>query len=312
MRFGAVTGNFGTFGADPGVDGCLAVAEAAERLGYDSVWVHDHVVMPSGVRSRYLYNDTGASPFRVDQHIYDPLTVMGAIAARTRRVEIGTSVLVIPYRNPLVLAKELATIDCISHGRVVLGAGVGWMAEEFTALGIDALWADRGRVTDEYLEVCRTLWTQDGPSSFHGRWVHFDDIGALPRPVRRPHIPIWIGGKTPAAFRRVARLGDGYHSVASTPGELAAEVAAVGVEMDRAGRDPASLEVSMLWAFVTIDSRQHLLDLLGAYRDAGLHHLVGTPWLHARTPAELHPRDRLAATLENLELVATEILPAVR
>ena len=136
MEFGALTGNFGNFGDVPGVDGCLAVADAAERLGYDSVWVHDHVIMPSNVTSTYLYNDSGASPFSTAQYIYDPLVLMAAIGARTARVAIGTSVLVVPYRNPLVLAKQLSTIDCISHGRVILGIGVGWMAEEFAALGI--------------------------------------------------------------------------------------------------------------------------------------------------------------------------------
>src|ERR1700760_3071576 len=121
MRFGVVTGNFGTYGEDPGVDGCLAVADEAERLGFDSVWVHDHVIMPSDVESKYLYNATGDSPFRVDQYIYDPLAVMAAIGARTSRVGIGTSVLIVPYRNPLVLAKTLSTIDRISRGRVILG-----------------------------------------------------------------------------------------------------------------------------------------------------------------------------------------------
>ena len=217
MQVGALVGNFGTYDEDPGVDGCLAVADEAERLGYDSVWVHDHVVMPTGVTSRYLYNETGDSPFRPEQFIYDPITVMAAIAGRTARVGIGTSVLIVPYRNPLVLAKELATIDRISHGRVVLGIGVGWMREEFDALGIDDLWSHRGAVTDEFMAACIDLWTQDGPSSFDGRWVHYRDIGANPLPVQRPHIPIWVGGKTAAAHRRVARYGTGYHTVASTP-----------------------------------------------------------------------------------------------
>jgi probable F420-dependent oxidoreductase len=312
MEFGVVTGNFGTFGADPGVAGCLAVADAAERLGYDSVWVHDHVVMPSNVTSRYLYNDTGDSPFRVDQHIYDPLAVMAAIGARTSRVRIGTSVLIVPYRNPLVLAKSLATIDQISRGRVILGIGVGWMAEEFVALGIGELWSERGRVTDEFIAVCKDLWTQTGPSSFHGRWVSYDDVGANPRPVQQPHIPIWVGGKTKPALRRVARYGTGYHTVASTPSQIRAEVAAVAVEMERAGRDPAELVVSMLAAFVVASGRDQLVDLIGEYRDAGLHHLVGIPSLRPRDPRGRAPHDRLHDAIEDLEQFAAEVLPAVR
>ncbi len=312
MKFGAVTGNFGTFGEDPGVDGCLAVAEEAERLGYDSVWVHDHVIMPSDVTSRYLYNKTGASPFRVDQFIYDPLAVMAAIGARTSRVGIGTSVLIVPYRNPLVLAKALSTIDRISHGRVILGIGVGWMAEEFAALGITEYWQHRGSVTDEFMSVCIDLWTQDGPSSFDGKWVKYADVGANPLPVQKPHIPIWVGGKTPAAIRRVARYGTGYHTVASTPAQLAEEVAAVKVEMERAGRDPDDLVVSMLAAFFAVAGKEQLIDTLGEYARAGLHHLVGIPSLRTGTLIEMSTHDRLQATIEDLNAFASDVLPAVR
>ncbi len=312
MEFGVTTGNFGTFDEDPGVDGCLAVAVEAERLGFDSVWVHDHVVMPSNVTSTYLYNDTGASPFRVDQYIYDPLAVMAAIGARTSRVGIGTSVLIVPYRNPLVLAKTLSTIDRISHGRVILGIGVGWMEEEFTALGIGEQYAHRGTVTDEYIAVCIDLWTQDGPSSFHGHWVDYDQIGALPLPVQRPHIPIWVGGKTSAAIRRVARYGSGYHTVASSPEQVAAEVAAVHAEMEKAGRDPAELVVSMLWAFVGVEGTEQIIDTIGRYAEAGLHHLVGIPWVEPVHLARLSTADRLTATLDNMVRFADEVLPAVK
>jgi probable F420-dependent oxidoreductase len=311
MQFGALAGNFGTFGEEPGVDGCLAVADAAERLGYDSVWVHDHVVMPAHVTSTYHYTPSGASPFHVAQHIYDPLAVMAAIAARTEQVRIGTSVLIVPYRNPLVLAKSLATIDRIAHGRVVLGIGVGWMAEEFEALGIGDLWAERGLVTDEYMAACIDLWTQDGPSSFDGRFVRYRDVGANPRPVQRPHIPIWVGGKTKPAIRRVARYGSGYHSVASTPAELAVEVAAVRAEVERAGRDPDGIVVSMLAAFVGPRAATELVDLVGAYREAGLHHLVGVPSTRPGPPAA-DPYDRLTEALEDLERFAAEVIPAVR
>jgi probable F420-dependent oxidoreductase len=310
VQFGALVGNFGTYGEDPGVDGCIEVADEAERLGFDSVWVHDHVVMPADVTSRYLYNESGDSPFRPDQFIYDPITVMAAIAARTQRVLIGTSVLIVPYRNPLVLAKELSTIDRISHGRVALGIGVGWMREEFDALGIGDLYERRGAVTDEFMAACIDLWTQDGPSSFDGRWVRYRDVGANPRPVQQPHIPIWVGGKTPAAHRRVARYGSGYHTVASTPEQVAREVAAVRVELERVGRDPDELVVSMLWAFLATDGVQHVIDTIGAYAEAGLHHLVGVPSLTNRQPAD--DQERFAATIEDLQRFAEEVRPSLR
>jgi probable F420-dependent oxidoreductase len=312
MDFGVVVGNFGTFEEDPGVDGCLTVAVEAERLGFDSVWVHDHVVMPSDVTSTYLYNDTGASPFRVDQYIYDPLAVMAAIGAQTSRVGIGTSVLIVPYRNPLVLAKTLSTIDRISHGRVILGIGVGWMEEEFEALGIGDQYPHRGTVTDEYMAACINLWTQEGPSSFQGRWVRYDRVGALPLPVQRPHIPIWVGGKTPVALRRVARYGSGYHTVASSPEQVAAEVAAVHAEMEKVGRDPSELVVSMLWAFAGVEGAEEIIDTVGRYAEAGLHHLVGIPWVEPVSFGRLSAPDRLTATLDNMVRFADEVLPVVK
>jgi probable F420-dependent oxidoreductase len=311
MRVGAAVGNVGNFGSEPGVAGCLSVAEEAERLGYDSVWVHDHVVMPSNVASRYLYNTSGDSPFRTDQYIYDPLAVMAAIAARTSRVQIGTSVLIVPYRNPLVLAKTLATIDQIANGRVVLGIGVGWMAEEFDALGLAELYPQRGRVTDEYIAACIDLWTQDGPSSFAGEWVSYHAIGANPRPVQKPHIPIWVGGKSPPALRRVARYGTGYHAVGSTPDELADEIATVHDAMELAGRDPAELTVSMLWGFLPSGTAEQMIDLIGRYAEAGLHHLVGPPPLQPVRATPEDPHDRLRATLDELRRFATDVLPHI-
>jgi probable F420-dependent oxidoreductase len=312
MQFGVLTGNFGNYGEDPGVDGCLEVAEEAERLGYDSVWVHDHVIMPSDVSSRYLYNDSGASPFVTEQFIYDPLAVMAAIGARTTRVSIGTSVLVVPYRNPLVLAKMLSTIDRISHGRVILGIGVGWMAEEFEALGIADYYPQRGSVTDEFMAVCIDLWTQDGPSSFDGTWVRYDNVGANPLPVQKPHIPIWVGGKTKPAFRRVARYGTGYHTVGSTPAQVAEEVAAVKAEMELAGRDPDEVVVSMLGGFFGVASKEQLIDSLGEYERAGLHHLIGIPSLRQHDLKGLSTKDLLQATLEDMRFFASEVLPTVQ
>jgi probable F420-dependent oxidoreductase len=311
VKVGVDLGNFGVFGADPGVDGCLAVAEEAERLGYDSVWVHDHVVIPSDVTSRYLYNATGDSPFRTDQYIYDPLSVMAAVGARTNRVSIGTSVLIVPYRNPLVLAKSLATIDRISHGRVILGIGVGWMEEEFDALGIVDQYPHRGRVTDEYMAACIDLWTQQGPSSFHGEWVSYQDVGAYPLPVQKPHIPIWVGGKTAPAIRRAARYGAGYHTIGSTPEQLAAEVAAVHEAMERVGRDPGELTVSMLWGLLRSGSAQQRIDLLGEYENAGLHHVVGFPVLEPVPARPSDPHDRLRARIEELQRFAAEVVSAV-
>src|SRR5579884_2770799 len=166
MKLGVAIGNFGQFGKRGGARDLVRIAEAAERLGYDSVWVHDHVVMPADIRARYPYNESGVAGFAWRQDIYDPLAVMAAVAAATERVEIGTSVLIVPYRHPVVLAKMLATLDQIATGGIRLGIGVGWMREEFEALGIAGWYEHRGSVTDEWIAICRALWYGEGPSSF--------------------------------------------------------------------------------------------------------------------------------------------------
>jgi probable F420-dependent oxidoreductase len=278
--------------------------------------VHDHIIMPSGVESKYPYNATGDSPFRVDQFIYDPIATMAAIGARTQRVQIGTSVLVVPYRNPVHLAKELATVDRISHGRIILGIGVGWMAEEFEALGIGDMYKNRGSVTDEWMSVCVNLWTQQGASSFDGKWVRYKDVGANPLPVQKPHIPIWVGGKTPQAWRRVARYGSGYHTITSTPQEVGQEIANVHAEMEKAGRDPKELVVSMLGVGVGVGigtSTARIVDTLGEYGRAGMHHVVGIPWMLGRERlGGDSDHGRLQATLENMAVFASDVLPKVQ
>ncbi|MHB8575822.1 MAG: TIGR03619 family F420-dependent LLM class oxidoreductase, partial [Dehalococcoidia bacterium] len=220
MKIGVPIGNFGAFGKRGTARDQVRVAVAAERLGFDSVWVHDHVVMPMRIRARYPYNDSGEAGFAWRQDIYDPIAMMAALAVATRRVEIGTSVLIVPYRNPVVLAKMIATVDQLAHGRVRLGVGVGWMREEFDALGIGDRYPVRGRVTDEWLAICQALWSGAEPSSFHGRFASFDRIGAFPKPVNG-RIPIWVGGWGDAAARRVARIGNGYQTFTSTPAMVA-------------------------------------------------------------------------------------------
>jgi probable F420-dependent oxidoreductase len=317
MKFGVPIGNFGQFGKRGGARDLVRVAAAAEQLGFDSVWVHDHLVMPARIRARYPYNESGVAGFAWRQDIYDPLTMMSALAVATERVEIGTSVLIVPYRNPLVQAKMLATIDQLAAGRVRLGIGVGWMREEFEALGIGDWYPVRGRVTDEWIAIWKRLWSDEGPSSFSGRFISFEGMGAFPKPVRR-HIPIWVGGWGDVAARRVARLGDGYQTISSTPAMVREQLALVRAEMEKRGRDPGTLEVSMLTGIriggdasavatpVIAGGRQQIIDRLGEYRDAGLHHLIATPRRgNAGPPAP-------DGMIEDMQWLAEEVLPALR
>jgi len=317
MKIGVPIGNFGQFGKRGDAGDLVRIAVAAEQLGFDSVWVHDHVVMPARIRARYPYNDSGVAGFAWRQDIYDPLAMMAAVAAATERVQIGTSVLIVPYRNPLFLAKALATLDQIAHGRIRLGIGVGWMQEEFEALGIADLFPVRGRVTDEYIAVCKLLWSEPGPASFSGRFVSFRDIGAYPKPVNG-HIPILVGGWGDVAARRVARLGDGYQTITSTPAMVAEQLANVRRALEARGRRLEDIEVSMLGGIrlgqapsgavpmLIGGSSAEIIARLKEYEAAGLHHLIATP---RRPSTEPWTPD---AMIEDMRRLAEDVLPAVR
>lgn len=184
------------------------LAEATEALAFDSIWVSDHVFIPYEFGANYPYSATGQLGLQATDHILDPLTTLSFLAGRINRPRLGVSVLIIPYRNPIVTVKMLVTLDVLSGGRVILGAGVGWMPEEFAAL--QASYPDRGRVTDEYLHIFKALCTEEKPV-FEGQHYQLSNIGFYPKPVQKPHPPVWIGGYSHAALRRAVRLGDGWH-----------------------------------------------------------------------------------------------------
>lgn len=316
MKFGVPIGNFGQFGKHGDAGDLVRIAVAAERLGFESVWVHDHLVMPATIRARYPYNERGVAGFAWRQDIYDPLAMLSAVAVATERVELGTSVLIVPYRNPLVLAKMLSTIDQLSRGRVRLGIGVGWMEEEFEALGIGGWYPVRGRVTDEWIAICRRLWSDQAPVSFDGRFISFKKVGGRPTPVNG-RIPIWVGGWGAVAARRVARLGDGYQTISSSPAMVAQQLDLVRQELEKRGRALREIEVSMLGGIrlgespaagpptLIGGSRQEIIDRLGEYQEAGLQHLIATP---RRAGGQLTPD----AMIEDMHQLAEEILPALR
>jgi len=228
----------------------LAMAARADTLGYASVFVTDHIVLPASMaRSVYPYSATRQLPGGAAQDYLEPLALLGALARETKRARLGTSVLVIPYRHPLVTAKILATLDRLSGGRIILGAGVGWLREEFEAVGAPPF-EERGAVTDEYIALMRKTWTTD-PVSFQGRYVRVDNVHALPKPAQPGGIPVWIGGHTDGAVRRAARLGDGWHPLIMRPpglllpDEYAARVRQLKTWAKEAGRDPDSITLTV-------------------------------------------------------------------
>jgi probable F420-dependent oxidoreductase len=227
-------------GANASPEALRTLAQRAEALGFDSLWVADHVVFPRRVRSLYPYAADGGSPFNPDRPVYEPLSVLNFLAGCTERIRLGTHVLIIPYRQPVLTAKVLATLDVLSGGRLILGAGVGWMEEEFEALGAPA-YADRGSVTTEYLWLFKVLWTEEHPE-FNGEHIQVADLGFYPKPLQKPHPPIWIGGHSGPALRRVAEVGDGWMPIGLRPPPLLdlagmeAKVAQLGRLLDQAGR----------------------------------------------------------------------------
>jgi len=216
-------------------DEIVAVAVEAERLGFDGISFPDHVVYPLGHSSRYLYTTDGSTPWDEWMDWPDPFAAMAAVAARTQRLQLLTGILVLPLRHPLLVAKSAATVDVISGGRLGIGTGVGWLREEFEALGLD--YARRGRMTDEAIEVLRRLWTGE-PTAHEGETWSFPELTVRPPAAHR--IPIYVGGKSRAALRRAGRLGDGFMPPVGSEQETAdliAEVERVRVEAGR-GEEP--------------------------------------------------------------------------
>src|SRR2546425_727304 len=222
------------------------LVKRGESLGFASVMIADHLVFPVTIKSRYPHPISGDFPGQGD--VLDQLSLMAFVAAKTTRLRLVMSVMIVPYRNPVLTAKALATIDVLSKGRVTLGVGVGWMREEFEALGAPDF-DRRGAVTDEYLRILKTLWTES-PASFSGRFYRFDALHCRPQPVQKPHPPIWVGGHSKAALRRAARLGDGWHPVGANaavplpPSELRLPLEELYRLTQAEGRDPGSLTIS--------------------------------------------------------------------
>jgi probable F420-dependent oxidoreductase len=227
-------------------DALETLVRRGESLGFSSVMIADHIVFPTVITSKYPYTVDGVFPGQGDA--LDQLALMAFVAGHTSTLRMVTSVMILPYRNPVVTAKALATIDVLSRGRVTVGVGVGWLREEFEAVGA-APFEHRGAVTDEYIRIFKLLWTQS-PASFSGKFYRFDALRCLPQPVQKPHPPIWIGGHSRAALRRVARLGDGWHPVGANPAvplraeELSASLDELRRLTEAEGRDPGALTIS--------------------------------------------------------------------
>lgn len=238
MNFGIAFANAGPFAS---AEGAVELAQAAEAAGFESLWTVEHVVVPAGYESPYPYHRSGKMAGGIDDFpLPDPFVWLTYVAAHTSTIKVATGIIILPQRNPLVVAKTAATLDAMSGGRFMLGVGAGWLAEEFAALGVP--FADRGQRTDDYIRALRVLLGDD-LASYEGEYTSFRDVYLRPRPVQRP-LPIVVGGDSKRAARRAGELGDGYF-----PGGTARDSIAVLWEQaqraaEDAGRDPGDLELT--------------------------------------------------------------------
>jgi probable F420-dependent oxidoreductase len=278
-------------------DALVAFAREAERRDVASLWVSDHVIFPRTATGSY---PGGRFPHPPDKPYLEPVVVLAAAAAVTTRARLGASVFILGHRHPVVMAKMLTSIDALSNGRLICGVGVGWWREELEILG--APFARRGRQADEALRVFKALWTEDNPS-FKGEFFAFRDLGFAPKPVQKPHPPIWVGGDSPGAFRRVVALGDGWHATSKTPAELREALGRLRAVAERAGRDMKTITLSLRFGLsdeLLAKGPQAAVDVLAEYKRLGLAHVL----LEFR-------RDDLGRMLEILDVVATRVRPAV-
>ncbi len=291
MKIGvSLLNNWGFEDPQPLVD----LAVRAEDLGIDSVWVHDHVFNVG-----HVFDRIGGKPY------YEPLTLLSFVAARTQRVRLGTSVLVLPYHNPVRLAKTAATLDVLSRGRLIMGVGVGLIEKEIRALG--SPYAERGDLTDESIAVMRALWTQDEPK-FEGKFTRFEGMKFSPKPLQKPSIPIVIGGVSRPAIRRAARLGDGWQPLGLSPDALGQGIATLRDEARAAGRDAAKIPVSIAMSLAAARAGRaalgtkpaEIIKNAKAYASLGVETLI----ISANTS---EPREARTA----LEMIAREVSPAV-
>lgn len=290
MDFGL---HLGTRGAAGNPEGLKALAQAADRLGYAYLGFSDHIVFTRQSGSQYPYSPDGRHPVIGTGYCLDQIGCMTFAAAVTSRIRLLSSVMVVPHRPPLQTAKALATVDVLSNGRVTVGAGVGWLAEEMAALGSPP-YEHRGAASNEYIEAFRKLWTEADPR-YDGRFVQVRDVVFEPKPAQKGGIPIWIGGEGKAARRRAGRLGDGWYPTIRNPNEpldapekLAASLADVKREAEAAGRDPTKLDVAMFAPGLSIGkaaskdakrvsftgTREEIAADARGYAAAGVNHLL--------------------------------------
>ena len=313
MDFGIMLPHHGHFAT---ADGIRRMARASEDLGFDSVWASDHIIVPNAFKERF-------SPT-----FYELFGTLAHIAAITQRVKLGSTILILNYRHPLMTAKQIATLDQLSGGRVIIGAAFGWIKEEYKVLGIP--YEKRGARADEIVQILKHVW-QEGDNSFAGDFYQFGDFAFEPRPVQQPHPPIWFGGNDDRTLRRVVEQGNGWHPITSAkrPGstqmseaDFRERIAKLRGMAQDAGRDPAEIAISLHApisfdrdgsfldpSFHLIGSESHILHNLDVCQELGLQHLILNHWYTMPGMIDLKSVDGFIATMERF---ARDVMPRYR
>jgi probable F420-dependent oxidoreductase len=299
-------------------EGIATLVQKGEALGFAIISVSDHIIIPKRIASTYPYNESGAFAGSASGECMEQLALLSFLAGITSSARLLTSVMVLPHRPPVLTAKALATIDVLSKGRLIVGCGVGWMREEFEAIGAPA-YDERGSVGDEYIRAFKELWTSDNPA-FEGKYCRFANVSFAPKPVQKPHPPIWVGGESPAALRRAGRLADAWYPIGTnprypvgTPEQFAEYAARVKRYAQEAGRDASALAFAYSASWLNDQQAQTLPN--GERRS-----LTGTPQQIAgdiKRYEELGVRhmhvnlqgDTQAQTLERMQRFADRIMP---
>lgn len=261
MKVGLIPVNMGV----QNVDEMVAVARKAEEVGVESVWTFEHVMVPVDYESKYPYSPNGKMGAPPETPIVDPLIALAAIAANTEHLRLGTGVNILPQRSPLYVAKQAASLDFVSKGRFMLGVGIGWLKEEFDALGVP--FERRGARFDDYVEAMKKVWSGE-VVEHQSDFVSWSGFKSYPLPVQEPHLPVVIGGTKGKAFERIAKYGDGWYAPVTNADELAPMLPRLKAACDAVGRDVSTVEISCMWPPVAG------LDSAKALRDAGVSRLI--------------------------------------
>ena len=234
-----------------------ATARAAEDLGYESLWMGEHISFPAELKSTYPYDESGRPPVRMDAPIVDPITAFAFLAGVTSKIKFATGVFIVPLRNPFALAKQIATLDQVSNGRFLFGVGIGWLKEEFEWVGTS--WDDRALRTNEYLQLMTALWSQKDPV-YKGKTIKTEGWKFEPKTIQQPHPPFIFGGNTESAMKRAARIGDGWYGVTKDFAEAAALTKQLR-EIEKRYNRAKPLEVTVGAGTLTVDTIKRLTDL---------------------------------------------------